>query len=77
MTNKLLYKVINDINNKVIKGIDANDNKEIIKIKNNKIMLFDFDITENLKNKQLLLNEEKIGIIDKENKEHYIDIKNL
>ena len=76
-TNKLLYKVINDINNKVIKGIDANDNKEIIKIKNNKIMLFDFDITENLKNKQLLLNEEKIGIIDKENKEHYIDINDL
>jgi len=77
LKNELLYKVVNDIKNKIIKGIDTNSNKEIIKLENNNIISLGQNMTHKLENKELILNEEKIGIIDEDNKEHYIDIEEL
>ena len=77
LKNELLYKVVNDIKHKIIKGIDTNSNKEIIKVENNKIVILGENMTHKLENKELTINEEKIGIIDEDNKEHYINIEEL
>ena len=77
LKNELLYKVVNDIKHKIIKGIDTNSNKEIIKVENNKIIILGENMTHKLENKELTINEEKIEIIDEDNKENYIDIEEL
>ena len=77
LKNELLYKVVNDIKHKIIKGIDINSNKEIIKVENNKIIILGENMAHKFENKELTINEEKIEIIDEDNKEHYIDIEEL
>ena len=69
LNQKLLFKVVNDVKSS-IKGIDATKGKEIIEVINDKIK--SFKLNEYNKNKELSLTEEKIGIIDEENNDHYI-----
>ena len=79
LSQKLLFKVVNDFKSsfKKITGIDASSGNEIIKLENDKIKIFGIDMTEKVKNKELSLTEEKIGIIDDNNNTYYIDIKDL
>ena len=77
LTQKLLYKVVNDIKNKILSGYDEKTKNEIIRVENDKIIFFGIDMTDNLGQKELSLSDEKIGIINDKNEEQYINIKDL
>ena len=83
LNNKLLFKVVNDLKKEVLTAF-GKTNEEIIKIdeQNKKIIFFDQDITKEFisffeKQKEWLLDDNKIGIIDDQNNAHFIEINEL
>ena len=81
LTDKILYKINHDVKNKTIVGKNMISNKEVIKFQDGKIKFFNMDMTQFFNkifdNQEMLIDENKIGIIDNENKKHFLDIKAL
>ena len=81
LTDKILYKINHDVKNKKKKKKNMISNKEVIKFQDGKIKFFNMDMTQFFNkifdNQEMLIDENKIGIIDNENKKHFLDIKDL
>ena len=84
LSDKVLFKVANDLKNQVLKAFDMINNKEIISIdeKNKKITLFEKDITNDLKkifekSNEWLLDDNKIIITNDKNEEISMTVDEL
>ena len=79
--DKLILKVVNDIKNHFIKGTNEKNGKEIIRIENNKIFLFNTDVTSKFCDKfyaqEMLIDENKIAIVDDKGNYDYKTIEEL